>query len=291
MSEPVLRMRRPQGVAANSLRPPPTEPPPLEGPSLIGGLLGYKPTATLGAQIGRWYDNSGGLKKAIAAAQESQSQRDLDVLTNDMWPKWNPDDVTRRTATVEATDLPDGYDGQWRPDGSVLLRNGPTRSPQSVLEHELGHNAYIRDQTTAFIQAVGADATSDVPGQWSFPDEHGWPDDKMPKYLMDPAEVDVRLAEIKRRYAHHTGRLADSPEEAGKAWKWYRENQQHFQPGAAPGVERPGEYPTLEPEQFDFYDSLPDDSRQKLLHRMPELVRGSVLKGLRGAGFTWDRAS
>jgi hypothetical protein len=100
------------------------------------------------------------------------------------------------------------------------------------------------------------------------------PHDERAAYLTDPTEVDVRLAEIKRHYAHHTGRLVDSPEEAQKAWDWWRSYSRNFDPGVNESLERPGENPSLEREDFEFYDNaLSPQMKQQMLHRMPELVR------------------
>lgn len=282
----LLRRAHPRDAARENdlpVRRAPEEAPPLTQPSVIGGLLGYKPTSTLGAQIGRWYDNAGGLKKAISAAQESQATRDTSVLGDAMWPKWKPEDVTSRTATVEMSDrLPSRNTGEWSTDGAVYLAKGGDKELQSTLEHELSHNAYVRDRPTFRGQSSAASAGGSA---WSVPERHGFEHDPgFASYLMSPAETDVRLAEVKRHYAHHTGRLVDSPAEAQKAWDWYRSYNRNFQPGVNPEIERPGEEPTMTTRQFEFYDSLPDDAKKQMLHRMPELVKGGVLSGLRGVG-------
>jgi hypothetical protein len=144
---------------------------------------------------------------------------------------------------------------------------------QATLEHELGHNAYIRDAETGRRQR---DAAGGAARNWVIP-PGGDPWGDYDAYTLGPAEVDVRLAEIKRHYAHHTGRIVDSPGEAQRAWEWWRANQSLFQEHWRAGetedqVERPGENPTLTPETFDLYDSQPAHMKEQMLHRMPELV-------------------
>ena len=275
----VLRQRRP-GHNRLPVREAPAPAPPLKKPSLLGGLLGRKPTTTLGAQIERWYENAGGLGKAIDAAQASQAQRDAGVLNDKMWPKWKPSDVTERTPPIQYSDhLPADTNGFWTHSGQVWLANGNTLHHQATLEHELGHNAISRDRDTITGQRA---SVKDSPASWTAPQSHNFGDDgQYAAYLMGPHETDVRLAEVKRHYAHHTGRLVDSPEEAKKAWDWYRENNLMFSPTVNSNVERPGESPTMGHEQFKFYDSLPADAKKQMWHRMPELVKGGLLDGLR----------
>jgi hypothetical protein len=280
----VLRPRRPQPLPdpsflsdpfdhiANVSPAAPAPAPPLQ-PASAGAWAGYGPTTTLGAQIGRWYDNAGGLDAAISGAQEAQKNRDPRVLDGLLWPKWKPGDVTKRMpqAVNRVAGLDNGTNGQWHAGTTeILLRAGEdpaTGEPlvgQGALEHELSHNAFSRNADTTRQQRdpLRADARD-----WIVP--HG---DDYKAYLLSPPEVDVRLAEIKRHYAHHTGRLVDSPEEAQKAWEWWRWNQLNFMPGFDEQIERPGDNPTLDPEDFYWYDSQPPQMKEQMLHRMPELV-------------------
>lgn len=119
-------------------------------------------------------------------------------------------------------------------------------------------------------QTQPAQPTPRVDSTWSVPDlaQQAAPtnseDAEYNKYLLNPAETDVRLAEIKRQYAHQTGTLVETPEQAQDAWKWYQQNQDKLSPDM-----------TLEPEQFELYDSLPEEQKTQLFHRMPELVQNT----------------
>lgn len=267
----ILRQRRPVGPPP--LRPAPEAAPPLREPSMLGGLAGYKPTATLGEQVGRWYENSGGLNAAVQKAQESQQKRDPKVLDGLLWPKWKPEDVNKRAPVTTSDTDPyykeAGNDGWHDPNsGSIWLRDGAPNKA-SVLGHELGHHVYARDADTVVRQQAAAE---DGVSGWHMP--HGG-DKKSDyyRYTLEPAEVDVRLAEIKRHYAHHTGRLVDSPEEAQKAWDWWSSYRRNFTPGVNEHIERPEDAPTLDMRTFDRYDTLPPQMKQQMLHRMPELVQ------------------
>jgi hypothetical protein len=265
---PLKRQRRPDEFQV-PLRPAPPQAPPLEEPSRIGKALGYEPTATLGSQIGRWYENAGGLGKAIDAAQQSQQSRNTRVLDGLMWPKWKPEDVTsRRPSSITRSPqyaVPNA-NGAWYHNSSRVWLAPDAR--QSVLEHELSHNAYIRDAKTGASQAAAAEQSQN----WDMP-HGGTARGDRAKYLAAPEEVDVRLAEIKRRYAHHAGRLVDSPEEAKKAWDWWRTYNLNFGPAGSKQVERPEDRPTLYRRDFEYYDDLPGHMKTQMLHRMPELVR------------------
>jgi hypothetical protein len=269
--ELIRRLQEEAGTPAETsakIRAAPQAAPPLEQPSLIGRLAGYSPTTTLGAQIGRWYETAGGLDKAIAAAQQSQQQRPPGVLSSTLWPKWTPQDVTqRRPAAVKTKPAQEmgRAKGLWLADESeVWLREED--ADQATLEHELSHNAYSRDGSTVTRQSRPINWAHQ---NWDVPEGE---DRQFEAYTLDPPEVDVRLAEIKRHYAHHTGRIVDSPEEAQRAWDWYRQWQRNFKPGIKPKIERPGDNPTMHESQFELYDSLPEAMRKQMLHRMPELV-------------------
>ena len=300
---------------------------------------------TLGSQIGRWYQNAGGLNNAINKAQTAQQNRDTTVLDPKLWSSWRPEAVTRhRQPVITSQSLLDNHNnnkpaagaltaaafqtpampetetytpttkswfGATKPqkpvqqkyvsEPSVVMPSPPSNKvmSQSLLEHELSHGAFPaggeqdRDMANAFLAAGPARN----PGQFG-PDY-----EKMQReqygdevnYLSDPAEVDVRLAEIKRRYAHHTGNLVETPAQAQDAWDWWRQNRalmgmnrmdenaynqdqtqlKQIAPENRPAY-TPPDVPTLRTDQFeDYYDRLPDDQKQKLFHRMPELVRGN----------------
>jgi hypothetical protein len=277
--EGVARPTVPMSEMEEFSTPPP--PPALKEPSFFGKLLGYTPNTTLGDQIGRWYEPAGGLGNAIKSAQTAQKNRDGSVLDGLLWPKWEPADVTQRTPASITISAPSqdqaGPEGRWDSyPGSVWLKKGSAWPQQPVLEHELGHNAYVRDTATLRSQE---DATEKGAAGWNVP--HGGTDRAdFYRYALDPAEVDVRLAEIKRRYAFATGRLVDSPEEAQKAWDWWRSNYYE-----SPPDKNDPERPTMTPGQFRIYDNLPGPMQRQMFHRMPELVRSEDrIRRLRPSG-------
>ena len=304
--------------------------------------------ATLGQHIGRWYTNTGGLNTAINSAQQAQQNRNPKILHENAWPKWQPSDVTQRTVPVRVGVDDPFASGTWSPADaaqghqSALVQVRPQLGYQqdangkwnevpktdaqgnfiplqATLEHELSHNSYIRDKDTRDAQR----AAQNNPTENTAPDyrpnlgpESLANDEGTRKYLLNPAETDVRLAEIKRRYAHHTGKLVETPAQAHEAWNWWRENSPRLH---GESVELPGdpdinqkstsfydqgnknpfgtgstrpirewwdkqhnrepvqnweeERPTLGPDQFKLYDALPDNEKQQLFHRMPELVQ------------------
>lgn len=254
---------------------PPDPPPPLD-PSLVAG---GPPTTTLGKQVARWYENAGGIDEAVARAQEAQRNRDPKVLDSLLWPQWKESSVTQIPVLVdEVPGLSNGGRGnggttgqiwgEYDFDGSVSINtNSPHR--QSTLEHELGHASY--SGTPRLRRGIEQGMRE---RRWG----DSWADTTFQHYWSDPGEVDVRLAEIKRRYAQHTGKLVTTPEDAREAWDWWRKHEGKFRPEynatlKAP-IERPEDTPTLTPRAFEFYDTrLPDDVKEQLMHRMPELVR------------------
>ena len=254
--------------------------------------MGYKPTTSLGEQVGRYYKNAGGLDKAVDAAQEAQENRDPKVLDGLLWPKWGRGQMSMQVPVEVGS-----RDDEWKdsnglhwlhPDNShsIWLNKDGTHK-QSTLEHEASHAAYLPTYD-ALDSQIKASADSQA---WPRPHrgDDGYVGSSMQNfrhYLTDPAEVDVRLAEVKRRYAHHTGNLVQTPEEARKAWDWWRSYSRNLDrpmnEGSKSPFERPDEEPTMSREQFDFYDDLPPQMKQQMLHRMPELVdRGNAIRTLK----------
>lgn len=88
-------------------------------------------------------------------------------------------------------------------------------------------------------------------------------------YVANPTEIDVRLAEIKRRYSAATGRPVNSPEEAEKAFDWF-----HLWGGGEPAVDKKhySDDPSYEPI-YTGYFGAPEESKQQMYRRMMELVQ------------------
>ena len=234
-------------------------------PDLRSALLdeGTKPPPTAGSQIGRWYKKAGGLDRAIEGAQQAMDGRDFRVLDSGMWPTWQPEDVTQSRPAYYRRDMDQpGVLGWWDPR-DLGIRMAPDAN-QAALEHELTHHYLLRslDNDRAVDAATAA--------------SERWPSIPLKAYLTEPPEVDARIAEIKRRYAHFTGRLVNTPEEAKEAWEWWRENQHKFHEGKSQQYQ--DNKPSLTPKTFEFYDSLPGVMKEQIFHRMPELVQGGGIR-------------
>lgn len=203
-------------------------------------------TQTLRDDISRWYVNvPGGLDAAVAQAQAA-------VEANGGRP-WNPADLDAPSPViVKELDRGLGYHNS-RTD-ELALSNQFLTDPfqrQTVLEHERSHRLY----------GEPPDDSSVLPGpaRWLNSDTGA-------RYVTKPSESEVRLADMKRKYAFFTGQLVDSPEEAERAIKWYGRNFESM-PDAGPDAARSGKRIAGE------YLSLPDEERQKLFLRMMEVVR------------------
>jgi superfamily II DNA or RNA helicase len=267
------------------LNSPPAAPPKLpEVPpkQIADQVFPGDPPATLGQHIGRWYTNTGGLDKAINSAQQAQQNRNPQVLSEAAWPKWQPSDVTQRTAPVRVSNDLVTANGIWNPANPALgapnplvrvqpqwgfqqgangkWREAPKTDAQGnlipyqpTLEHELSHNSYIRDKAVLDAQR----AAQNNPVENTVPDYRPnfgprllAKDEETRKYVLNPAEIDARLAEVKRRYAHYTGKLVETPEHAQEAWNWWRENSPRLH---GESVELPGD-PDINQKSTSFYD-------------------------------------
>jgi hypothetical protein len=163
---------------------------------------------SLADDISRWYENAGGLDRAIDLAQQAGA-------------KWRPEDIyKRRPVTFEdsenviyrASDKP--VRGSYDPaTGKVRMTPGyktdvyadGKSGRQAVLEHERSHGALgVNSKDDPIAEAGGAFSS---PG--------------FGNYVLTPDEMTVRLAQIKRRYAHETGEIVDTPEKAQRALYWY----------------------------------------------------------------------
>jgi hypothetical protein len=272
------------GQTLNIKTPEPPKPPPVpktkfpQPPQSMGGAVSGK--QSLGQNISRWYDNAGGLNKAVDSAQQAQQNRDPFTLDQQTWPTWKPENITAKTnVTVGDKNMAPpgnaGASGTWSANTGRVWVDQDAPNSQALVEHELSHHAFSQNADVRQQQTESANRPA---SSWNTPGLAG--DSARKKYLFDPAEVDVRLAEVKRRYAHHTGQLVETPQQAQDAWNWWQRNQSDLtQPhGDAEGNDQPAmnspeDAPTGEFFDFEYYNNLPDDQRQQLFHRMPELVQ------------------
>ena len=226
---------------------------------------------SLGEQVDRWYRHTGGVFGAIRASERAQRTNDANrVLDRSVWLPVRREEV-RKPRTVRYGDgaaysgTQKNVRGFWDPSTDIvsIVR---TQDDPSTLDHELTHA--VTGQGGAIAQQLRA-AARDSEKPWNPPAR-----DSNQRYWSDPLEVDARLADIKRRYAFYTGKLVTTPEEAREAWEWWRAN------GDTIGRSASGES-SIGGAEFDYYDELPDRHREQLFLRMPELVRGPLLSGLR----------
>ena len=244
--------------------------------------LGPKPSPgshTPSENIGRWYENAGGFDNAVRAAQDAMQTRDnlqaaepmparSPVLCRERWPRWAADSVYRPVGEERfRPDDPHGARGLYDPARDAIRLKEGVRNGPAVREHEHTHAYTMRGLTEGSGHSYAA------PMRWANAGSElsraGLHD--FIEYIQEPREIDVRLAEIKRRYAHHTGDLVDSPAAAKQAWDWWRANQNVVYPDYdSPDKD---DYPTMDDRQFEHYDKLPDEVKELFYKRMPELVR------------------
>lgn len=231
---------------------------------------------SLGDHVGRHYANvPGGFNAAIAASQRAQRLHDQGAngvapLNRSTWPSFSREAITDRTIPTNVTiglrpgkatgfSFAQGQSPANRPVSVLATRDGNV--PAGTLEHELTHSV------------IGS-PSNQSPSTWT---PHATTLGDRGKYLLNPAEVDVRLAEIKRWHAGRTGRLVDNPEEAARAWnEWHAPK--------LPGNDKTNSpFGPLGPTYRDgSYDKLPDNMKQEFQRRMIELVnsRNNSAQGL-----------
>jgi hypothetical protein len=87
---------------------------------------------------------------------------------------------------------------------------------------------------------------------------------RLAQYLTRRVEVDPRLADIRRRYAHTFGKDVTNTDEAQKAWDWWRESQDSWSQAA-------NDRPSIDSTAFALYDALPDEAKKAMLVRMTQV--------------------
>jgi hypothetical protein len=177
---------------------------------------------------------------------------------------WDVADLDKQVPTV-MRDLPPRTRGQYDPGDRTIALNGNRLPTQYVLEHERSHSVFGPDQ---YVEPGVQDEGS------------RFANSRATEYLTQPQEMDVRLANIKRHYAYNTGRIVNTPEEAERALKWWGRNSDDFD-NEAPETERPPNHPKTE---AGTYLLLPDELKQKVLRRMPELVNSDLIERLGAYG-------
>jgi hypothetical protein len=231
---------------------------------------------TFKGEINRWYDNAGGFNNAVDKAQVAQRNRNTSVLGNSKWPKWSPQQLDNK---INVTMGP-----HWRENfgvrGTYTPSIGTLRSPsihlsnnsnQALLEHEISHSVFnpsISNTIKGIAFGANDAHSNESPGT-------GFLDSGHKRYISDPGEVDVRLAEIKRRYAKSTGKLVTNPQEAQEAWSWWKQNSNSNPSAINSDNPNDNNSPTMHSSEFEYYDNAPENIKKQYFNRMPELVSNS----------------
>lgn len=264
-----------------------------------------KRITSLQEQVGRYYPaESGGVAGAINKAQEAQ-EKNPGNLDRKRWPKQTrggiEGDQQVSYGPREEGILPDAaayYQGPvtgWTgvphispthtAPGISYINNaddssfGKDSDEQNSLEHELTHGSILGGEdfrTPGIGEKVkenkgpfSPDRKYEGDQEWHNPSAYYQRKDL--KYAMDPVEIDVRLAEVKRRYAQHTGIIVDTPEKAEQAIKWFEQTR----------GERKYKMGEHDSGNHELWSMLTPDQRDEILYRMPELVMDTnVLEGL-----------
>ncbi len=213
-------------------------------------------TDTLRQDIRRWYQPAGGLGIATFLANlaaENNGSQPFD-------PNGMDEEIPVQMANIDRR-----YRGWWSPGSNAIVLSDKMLADhsgrQSVLEHERTHGLFKTGSTESVDPVARYSKNAHVP-EWA-------------AYTKSPSEIDARLAQIKRRYAYHTGQIVDTPGEAIRALKWYGRNHDSMDP----------ESPDFDAELKNTageYLMMPKDKREKVLKRMTEVVDAGRPGGVNG---------
>ncbi len=246
--------------------------------------------------VSRWYENvPGGFDAAVQRSQEALRTHGTVYPKNGTQPygDWKAGDVDipfavriepRSTKHAQGIFGSEGVDLNPR---LLAARSGRNEA----LEHELTHGLTLGDrvQSQTYYNDREPDLRFDATREGSA-SEDARPDlfarillaetpaqeksaehavrllQDTEKYVMQRAELDPRVAGVRRRYAYHTGRDVDSTAEAERAWDWYKANRQRFEDAS-----EAGDNLVMWPSEFDIYDALPPASKQIMFKRMTQI--------------------
>lgn len=264
-----------------------------------------KRITSLQEQVGRYYPpESGGVAGAINKAQEAQ-EANPGNLDRNRWPKQTRGGIEgdqqvsygprEEGVSPGAAAYYQGPGTGWiglphispthTAPGISYINDaddnsfGKETDEQNSLEHELTHGSILggKDFRTPGIQGKIQENRGPFSPDRKYEGSHKLHNPSayyQPKdlgYAMDPTEIDVRLAEVKRRYAQHTGIIVDTPEKAEQAIKWF--NQTRGDRKYKMGEHDSGNH--------ELWNMMTPDQKDEILHRMPELVMDmNVLGGL-----------
>ena len=263
----------------------------------IAGVPTPQTQTSLGEQVGRWYEGVGGIEDVTDKAV-TRGAMNFGGLNRDRWPAITEEGVNRQQriyrgdARAPGDINLDNTAGYHRGNSSIknqisglsrLSRTGDsihmlTDAPDNhTKEHELTHGALlggvdgmevgIHENVIENRGSFTQEGTPPMVGRVS-------PDAEVidaSGYFSDPAEIDARLAEVKRRYAHHTGVLVETPGQAEDALEWFNNTRD----------ERIELFDDQDSHGHAWYESLSPEQKEEMYARMGELVdSGPVLGGL-----------
>lgn len=249
--------------------------------------------------VSRWYENTpGGFDAAVANSQRALREHGV-VYPRHPSPaygRWSPEDVDSPTPVSVNWGLgPFGARGQYRGSRRSIeinpaLLDAQPKGINATVEHEMTHAlldkgrpdgplgkhawnvASERFDDTAYGSAslsrnpkLAAEYNSGGPGA-SLAEESLRPLADEEAYVMQRAELDPRIAEVRRRYAFYNGRDVVTPDDAEAAWEWWRANREWLE-----DISTPTETPSMTYSHFNTYDALPDSSKSVLFKRMTQV--------------------
>lgn len=260
----------------------------------------------IGKRIGRWYANVvGAFPRAIAIAKAAMAFYDKmnveyvkarraqgyfgdradedETLRQQFFVQWDQDVFKEapdfwslpgenNPSVLGSTHFPEQFKGF-----IVLARGRPIAETSVTYDHELTHyyllNGRRRDEIQAAVTAVLPDGFGLE--ELSRKVFRAASDENLARarYLLQPAEIDVTLAEVKRRFAYNEKKHVDSRSfgegyaTAEMVWAWWAEvgAKQSRESEEPAGV-------ALEPQRFELLDQLPARLRNWVLRRLYEVV-------------------
>jgi hypothetical protein len=246
-----------------------------------GGVTPYN-------HLERYYRHVGGIDKAVEGAEQSMQKNTAKPPMPNWrrnWTQWNTSNIKKPTDVYysEYVDAgkPSPYHGalaQPRKNAipseqpavmmaSPAVRDGlrPTmKSPwdrnQSALEHEVSHDLFGLPEARTSNKTWADNLRTP-----SMRKDEGY------RYKSQPSEVDVQLAEVKRRYAAVQKRLVNSPEEAKRALEWWKRR--------GPIIDKQTEGGKEDSSYGDRFRNIlmdmDEEGLKNFYHRMPELVQNN----------------
>lgn len=288
------------------------QPPPPEAWQRSG--VSYPPMSLKDA-VARWYSKTGGADQAIDSSQKALAEYEP-TGWDSLYGKWSRADAERLVPITEDPSLPEGTDGQWKTNGpfdsGVLLNPASRSNALATAEHELTHAALLPAKSMTGLIGAGRASDAFTPITWEKPERlketiarvqqshadwlrsRGVAEDVVSRamagyddpnahlhyeYLSQPAEIDPRLAEIRRRFEFSTGVPVRSEGDAKAALNWWMNTGRHQWHDAVD----PSNAPTMSHRAFDLYARYPDDLRQALVRRLPQVFAVPAAIGLGAA--------